>query len=125
MVCNTSGSGKTRLLLKGLSRNWGFYITARTQPDGVGSADLEFTLEDLGRDLEIITKENHHKVVPSNEKVARRRIHLVLYARFVCFRVFLECAAAMNNGITEDDKRRWLLIQLAPNIRKKAKLPVG
>jgi len=38
---------------------------------------------------------------------------LLLYARYVCFRIFLECAAA-NGGITENHKGRWLLIQVAP-----------
>jgi hypothetical protein len=49
-----------------------------------------------------------------NQEVARQRSLLLLYARYVCFRVFLECAAAMPGGITEDHKLRWLLIQVAP-----------
>jgi len=46
--------------------------------------------------------------------MASRRFLLLLYARYVCFRVFLECAAAMPGGITENHKVRWLLIQVAP-----------
>jgi hypothetical protein len=46
--------------------------------------------------------------------VARRRFLLLLYARLVCFRVFLQCAKATEGGITEDHKVRWLLIQVAP-----------
>ncbi len=43
-----------------------------------------------------------------------RRFLLLLYARYVCFRVFLQCAAQMDGGITKNHKGRWLLIQLAP-----------
>ena len=57
--------------------------------------------------LEKITDGDH-----ATRLVLRHSLPL-LYARFVCFRVFLECAAA-NGGITENHKRRWLLIQVAP-----------
>ena len=49
-----------------------------------------------------------------NEDVTRRRFLQLLYARYVCFRVFLQSAAATDGGIKEDHKGRWLLIQLAP-----------
>lgn len=32
-ICNTSGSGKTRLTFEGLARIWGVYFSARTKPD--------------------------------------------------------------------------------------------
>lgn len=113
-LCNTSGSGKTRLLLEGLSRNWGFYLTARTQPEEVGSSDLENVLRDLEWRLENITDKNLDTALKENEKKVERRFRQLLYARYVCFRVFLECAAAIDGGITENHKIRWLLIQLAP-----------
>jgi hypothetical protein len=49
-----------------------------------------------------------------NLAVAERRFLLLLYARHVCFRVFLQCAKATEGGITDDHKVRWLLIQVAP-----------
>jgi hypothetical protein len=113
-VCNTSGSGKTRLLLEGLWRNWGFYFTARNQPEGVGSSDLEQVLLDLRRRLKKITDENDSTVLNDNQDVAARRLLLILYVRIFVFRVFLQCASAMPGGITEDHKGRWLLIQVAP-----------
>ena len=48
-----------------------------------------------------------------NKIVAGCCFQLLLYARFVCFRVFLECAAA-KGGIEEKHKGSWLLIQVAP-----------
>jgi hypothetical protein len=113
-VCNTSGSGKTRLLLEGLWRNWGFYFTARTQPEGVGSSDLEQVLLDLEGRLKKITNKNHTKALVDNQDVAARRSLLILYVRMFVFRVFLECASAMPGGITENHNGRWLLVQVAP-----------
>ncbi|KIM25388.1 hypothetical protein M408DRAFT_210132 [Serendipita vermifera MAFF 305830] len=115
-VCNTSGSGKTRLLLEGLWGNWGFYFTARTQPEGVGSSDLEEVLLDMERfgRLTPITDQNRATALTQNQEVASRRFLLILYARIFIFRAFLECASAMPGGITANHKGRWLLIQVAP-----------
>lgn len=49
-----------------------------------------------------------------NQDLAHHRAQLLLYGRYVCFRVFLECATARDGGITECHRERWLLIQLAP-----------
>lgn len=114
-VCGTSGSGKTRLLFEGLWVNWGFYITARTQPEGVGSSDLEEVLSDMGTGrLTPITDENHATALTQNQEVASLRFLLILYCRIFIFRVFLECASAMPGGITANHKGRWLLVQIAP-----------
>jgi len=67
----------------------------------------------LGLNLEKITDGNRPTALQTNENVTIRHSLLLLYARYVCFRVFLECAAA-NGGITENHKGRWLLIQVAP-----------
>ena len=64
--------------------------------------------------LEKITDGNSNTALIKNREDARRRFLLLLYARYVCFRVFLGCAAAMTGGITENHKLRWLLIQVAP-----------
>ena len=68
----------------------------------------------MGERLQKITNENIGTTQNDNLVVARRRFLLLLYARYVCFRVFLECAATTDGGITENDKGRWLLIQVAP-----------
>ena len=115
-LCNTSGSGKTRLLFEGLSLNWGLYFTARNGPDGVGSSDLDNVLTSLVdfRRLTALTEENRDTAHAYNQAVASRRFILLLYVRLLVFRVFLECASALPGGIVEEHKRRWLLVQLAP-----------
>ena len=114
------GSGKTRLLLEGLSRNWGFYFTACPGPEGVGSSDLEEVRRDLELRLKKITDENCDTTLKNNGGLARQRFLLLLYVRFVCFRVFLECAAARPDWDTNDYKVPWLLIQLAPRTLLKS-----
>jgi len=99
-LCNTSGSGKTRLLLEGLSRHWNYYFTARTKPDGVGFKDLESILHGLKSRLNKIADGGLATALDENEQVAYHRFRLLLYVRHVCSRVFLECAAAMESGTT-------------------------
>jgi len=86
----------------------------RTEPDGVGSSDLQATLQDLGSRLEKLTDRDVERTLKRNKDLALRRSLLLLYARFVCLRVFLTHAAAKPGGITENHKLRWLLIQVAP-----------
>jgi hypothetical protein len=114
-LCNTSGSGKTRLLLEGLWRHWGLYFTARTLPESIGSRDLELTFENLkvSTRLSPLPSENPDMTLKANREVTVRSCLRVLYARVLVFRVFLECAARLG-GITEQHKGKWLLIQLAP-----------
>jgi hypothetical protein len=50
----------------------------------------------------------------ANNQVVSRRFLMVLYARMVIFRIFLEQALAMPGRITEEHKGRWLLLQVAP-----------
>jgi hypothetical protein len=116
-LCNTSGSGKTCITFEGLCHHWGFYFTARTTPDGVGSSDLEEILGLLYQDgrLAALTADNHDVALTENQELASRYFLRVLYARIVIFRIFIECASLMHSGITEDHKTRWLLLQVAPS----------
>ncbi len=70
-------------------------------------------LEDLKRGLEKITDGNRNTALPVNEDKAYHRSILLLYARCVCFRVFLESAAATGE-ITDNHRELWVLIQVAP-----------
>ena len=69
---------------------------------------------DLKPRLEKITDGNRATVLTSNHNIASRRFLLLLFARYLCFRVFLQCTARMHGRITDDHKLRWLLIQVAP-----------
>jgi len=48
-VCNTSGSGKTRRILEGLTKSLGLYFVAARDNNGVGVNDLEAALDDVGQ----------------------------------------------------------------------------
>ncbi len=63
--------------------------------------------------LQKITDGNRDEALRYNRNKARRRFLLLLYARYFCFRVFLQSAVA-TGGITDYHKLRWLLIQIAP-----------
>ena len=76
--------------------------------------DLESVLKGLKSRLNKITDGGPAIALDENGQVACHRFRLLLYVHCVCFRVFLERAAAMEGGITENHKGRWLLIQLAP-----------
>ena len=115
-LCNTSGSGKTRLLFEGLWRHFGLYFTARTQPDGIGSGDLGKIFEQLPNRLFSLPKEDWDAYLQFNRDIASRRFHAILYARLIIFRIFLEHASSMPGGITDEHKGRWLLLQIAPTI---------
>ncbi|CAG7848692.1 SubName: Full=Uncharacterized protein {ECO:0000313/EMBL:CCA69086.1} [Serendipita indica DSM 11827] len=52
VLCNTSGSGKTRALLDGLSTRWGFYLTADPGVDDIGSKDLMEIITGMPNKLE-------------------------------------------------------------------------
>lgn len=113
-LCNTTGSGKTRLLFEGLQRNWGLYFTVRNEPDNIGSSDLAFTLENVEDLLVKLKNDNKATVRPSNREKAAIRFLVLLYARLLVFRIYLDCASALDGKILEKHKGPWLLLQIAP-----------
>ena len=116
-LCNTSGSGKTRILLEGLLKNWGFYFTARCHPDGVGSQDLGTIVDGLAEHLQDLTDSSEKRAIEQNTSnaIAASRAFLgVLFTRVMIFHTFLLSAQQQPGGITESTKRAWLLLQLSP-----------
>ncbi|KAG5333546.1 hypothetical protein C0989_005490, partial [Termitomyces sp. Mn162] len=45
VLFNTSGAGKTRLVLEGLCKEWGFYFTCKRSVSECGSTDLDVVLD--------------------------------------------------------------------------------
>jgi hypothetical protein len=115
-ICNTSGSGKTRLLLEGLHNNWGFYFTARSWPDRVGSTDLgNIVVSQLGSKLQALTPPSMARQIEQhNSEAASRTFYGILFTRVMIFHAFLLAAHQQPEGITECTKRAWLLLQLSP-----------
>ena len=61
-----------------------------------------------------ITAENHETTLPENKELARHRSLQLLYAHYVCFHVFLQCAAAADGQIMEIHKLRGSSSNLHP-----------
>ena len=110
VLCNTPGSGKTRLLFEGLCRHWGFYFVAALDADRVGSQDLETMIQRMssdpgwvsdifkGRDYIEVRRAN-----TDNEHIAFNRVLKVLVARWTIFRFFIEVAKELNGGALPND----------------------
>ncbi|PVF95101.1 hypothetical protein CPB86DRAFT_866024 [Serendipita vermifera] len=114
-----SGAGKTRLLLEGLCRSWGFYFTARTRPDEVGSQDIEKVFEEMEKFRQLARlpgDDGSYAKLVDNPEIVKRRFLLPLYVRNLIFRLYLQCAKEITGQLTEEHKKKWLLLQIAPEI---------
>ncbi|KAJ6486237.1 hypothetical protein C8R47DRAFT_1072639 [Mycena vitilis] len=120
LFVNTVGSGKTRLLFEGLSQRWGFYFTANTRGDTLGSTDLMHCIE--ARILATpgfthrLPETDFEALLDNNRSIASDCITQVFLARFIVFRAFLNAIIVSGRKITEDDKLRWLYLQLDPGL---------
>jgi hypothetical protein len=103
------------MLLEGLAANWGLYFAART-PDKVGANDLSQVLESLQRSLRLkdLPRTNNDTILAENCAYADKRLLQPLFSRLHIFVLFLWYASDQPGGITEEDKERWLLLQVAP-----------
>lgn len=123
-MVNTSGAGKTRLLYEGLCQNWGFYFTSILDTNGLGSCDVQECIEaDLQaswgycKDLPHPDSLAYRPIHENNVKVARRRFSEVLLSKLMVFRLFLDTVRDLNERLSEDHKRRWLMLQLSTVIK--------
>ena len=120
---NTSGSGKTRLLLEGLIRYWGFYFT--TVPgvgvEQLGSVDVYNTINTeipgtKGFDPDPssrTTEQDRRGAFESNHLIAKRRIHQNLIARIIIFEWFLKTAREkLPNASADSLRERWLYLSV-------------
>ncbi|KAK7044928.1 hypothetical protein R3P38DRAFT_2609283, partial [Favolaschia claudopus] len=119
VLVNTSGSGKTRLTFEGLCHNWGLYFTVVSRGvQDLGSYDLASVINRLDSDLslsEISSSPEGLRRLEENHNLAERLISRALLARLLVFRLFLKIAKD-RGGITDEHKRRWLLLQLSPSL---------
>jgi hypothetical protein len=94
VLVNTQGSGKTRLLLEGLSNNWGFYFSYGDLSPVYGSSDLTNTIFRAGG--------------LSDDKIQQRCLS-ALNARLRIFEAFLDATQSIDSS---ERRRRWVLFQL-------------
>jgi hypothetical protein len=113
LFINTSGSGKTRLLLDGLCKNWGFYFSCAYRIGDLGSTDLAGALSGLCRSpsfKEIASSPQDDKL---NRSIARHMFKAVLASRIIIFKFFRKLAKIASVDETEQ-KRLWVLLQIRP-----------
>ncbi|KAJ7081315.1 hypothetical protein B0H15DRAFT_744991, partial [Mycena belliarum] len=119
-LVNTSGSGKTRHVLEGLCREWGFYFVSTTETEDFGSTDIMNCI--MSRLLanpnftECLPSPDFHYQLADNCRIADECFSQVFLARIIIFRVFLDSIIESGRLITEEDKHRWLLLQIRPAI---------
>jgi hypothetical protein len=118
VLTNTSGSGKTRLILDGLCRHWGFYFVANQGPDGIGSRDFS-TIMDMdnsaGYKLAQSQKMTNSDAMQHMKEKAHHRLRQLLLARFILLKLFVEVARSNGGNLHEKNYRRaWVLLQILP-----------
>ncbi|KAI3621029.1 hypothetical protein WG66_013387 [Moniliophthora roreri] len=131
LLINVSGSGKTRIVLEGLSRNWGFYFVCQDDGTFIGSKDLVNALHDkvpndpnFTKDLRTVNldfgSEDFKGALKINRLIANVRFSEVLLARLTIFNQFLQSMEIHMQQHGQGDMsqyiQRWLHLQLYPNI---------
>ncbi|KAF8152550.1 hypothetical protein B0H34DRAFT_663642 [Crassisporium funariophilum] len=127
-LVNTSGSGKTRLLLEGLCENWGFYFTSLVDSSLLGSSDVQNSIQTHVPDshkfrhiLPPAGSAGYEAALKANREIASRIFRQIFLARLMIFNLFAETMSTcikINGGVHEDPhvyKSRWLLLQLQPS----------
>jgi hypothetical protein len=120
ILCNTSGAGKTRLLFEGLCKHWGFYFVGAQDTNGIGAQDLQemvSRMSDTPGWVDNIFQGERADATAAlgNEKIAKKCISKVLFARWKVFETFIEVARELNDGYLPDTlKHDWLLFQIFP-----------
>ena len=131
-LVNTSGSGKTRLLLEGLCENWGFYFTSLVDSSLLGSSDVQKSIQEYVPDssnfrrvLPPSSASGYEAALKANREIASRIFRQIFLARLMIFNLFAETMSnyikGKKNQLDGDDfdphiyKARWLLLQLQPS----------
>ncbi|KAJ7665402.1 hypothetical protein DFH06DRAFT_1470668 [Mycena polygramma] len=119
-LVNTSGSGKTRLLYEGLCLNWGLFFTFVVDSGYLGAGDIQKALKDMFKSALGFEKKptapaaDIPQIMKQNSEYFFDIFSTLLLARLLIFQVFLEVASA--SGLTEEHKKRWLMMQLSPEL---------
>ncbi|KAJ3505936.1 hypothetical protein NLJ89_g7152 [Agrocybe chaxingu] len=125
-LVNTSGSGKTRLLLEGLCENWGFYFTSLVDSSLLGSSDIQNSIQThvpdsdkFRRVLPPAGSAGYDSALKVNRDIASRIFRQTFLARLMVFNLFAEIMnhhAESNVVDSRIYKARWLLLQLRPSL---------
>ncbi|KAF8584064.1 hypothetical protein K439DRAFT_1660894 [Ramaria rubella] len=118
IFCNVSGSGKTRMLLQGLYRTWGFYFVCQVDFNGIGSRDIATAISRLSKTqgwTEPLPERRSAALLASNDNdlIAQAQFKSVLLARLIILNLFLTICEE-HQGITDEAKGLWTILQVDP-----------
>ncbi|KAH7881372.1 uncharacterized protein C8R40DRAFT_1065057 [Lentinula edodes] len=126
LLLSTSGSGKTRTILEGLTRHWGFYFVCARDDNGLGSSDLSSMINDgltgdenFTLDLSSVEHKDSSTFLTRNRSIARQHFFEVFLARLVIFTAYLEAVFgpdAPARSESDNYKKMWLILQLKPHL---------
>jgi hypothetical protein len=123
-LINASGSGKTRLMLEGLARNWGIYLSCAGGLTELRSHDLQGLRHDVPneRDFTVYLPQadapGYQSMVDRNRAIVRRHLRRLILARLLVLHQFLR--VARDNLLERFEKSlpflrlNWLMMQLFP-----------
>jgi hypothetical protein len=122
LLINTSGSGKSRILLEGLCRHWGFYFVA-VGSSIVGSSDFYATFSTINAARDYSLARNLKGIdplaFPHMGNTTERRLLQLLLSRLLLLNLFIEVAKCSPTGLQQKEHRRlWTLLQVHPEIIK-------
>ena len=128
VLINTSGSGKTRLLLEGLCRQWGFYFVAKQDTTTIGSNDLWSVMKELDNSQDYTDAKERIGGADQNPEAAQaafthirevveRRLAQLLLARFLLLDLLVQEAQKFQEGLQPKELRHlWVLLQAQPSL---------
>ncbi|KAL1729151.1 hypothetical protein EV714DRAFT_213520 [Schizophyllum commune] len=115
VLINSSGSGKTRLLLEGLCQRWGVYMTCSVESSGVGGSDASYALS-----IELQTDEYFkpdvrlgEQEIENNRFVAKNMFSMLLLSRLLLLHRFLQAVPASARN-TNETRQKWLYLHVLP-----------
>ncbi|KAG5640724.1 hypothetical protein DXG03_007423, partial [Asterophora parasitica] len=126
LLLNTSGAGKTRLMLEGLCDEWGLYFTCRSGVDNIGSSDIQsitgfksdlaekygYLQECGGFSREIpLDHSDRALLLTRNAQCTNRFFQAAITARILSFLLFLDAAQDHKEVPTQVKKKIWTLVQ--------------
>jgi hypothetical protein len=120
MLINTSGAGKTRLLLDGLCHFWGIYLVGSNERDSIGSTDLQTFLRELDqadgyRQANEARKANEDDQLTFDiMKGIKRCLFQIILARFLLLNLLIEEAKKSGGVRRKEHRRLWTLLQVQP-----------
>ncbi|KAG5640661.1 hypothetical protein DXG03_007606 [Asterophora parasitica] len=124
VLLNTSGAGKTRLVLEGLCFQWGLYFTCRSSVDNIGSSDIQNItgykvdfgerpgyLRECGKFTRDVPLDHPERkaLLDHNSEYADHFFQAAITARLLSFLIFLDAAQSSNRV---DKNKLWTLVQI-------------